>query len=406
MKPMPASRMQSAILSGARSILTPSAASTSAAPDFDDNARLPCLATGTPAPATISAAQVEMLNEPEASPPVPTTSMAPGGACTRTILARMAVTAPVISSTVSPRTRSPMRSAPICDGVASPDIICSKASAASSRVNSAPVATLPIKPRNCAVTVSPSINRLIGPRSRPLRRVRRGVRSFLPPSGRRVPGCGEVQKILQHQMAVLGRDALGMELHAMHRQVRMGEAHHHAVVGIGGHGELARHARTLDHQRVIARRLERRIDAAKNAGAVVADLRQLAVPLGRSAHHFPPKSIADRLMAEADAEDRNFCRGLRDQAEADAGLLGRAGAGREHDGIGIGGDNGAARHLVVAMHLDLRPQLTEIVHQVEGEAVIVVDEANHRKNPCFPAPKTPRAAPRPAYALPRLVIGR
>ena len=80
MKPMPASRMQWPICSGLRSILTPSAASTSAAPDFDDSARLPCLATGTPAPATMSAAQVEMLNEPDASPPVPTTSMASGGA--------------------------------------------------------------------------------------------------------------------------------------------------------------------------------------------------------------------------------------------------------------------------------------------------------------------------------------
>src|ERR1035441_3389021 len=78
MKPMPASRMQAPTCSALSSILTPSACSTSAAPDFDDNARLPCLATGTPAPATINAAQVEMLNEPEASPPVPTTSMALG----------------------------------------------------------------------------------------------------------------------------------------------------------------------------------------------------------------------------------------------------------------------------------------------------------------------------------------
>jgi hypothetical protein len=44
------------------------------------------------------------------------------------------------------------------------------------------------------------------------------------------------------------------------------------------------------------------------------------------------------------------------------------------------------------------------VHQVEGEAVIIVDQANHRKNPCFPAPKAPRT---PAvYALPRLVVAR
>ena len=152
MKPMPASRMQRPICSGLRSILTPSAASTSAAPDRDDSARLPCLATGTPAPATISAAQVEMLNEPEASPPVPTTSMASGGALTRSILARIAVTAPVISSTVSPRTRNAISSAPICDGVASPDIICSNAIAASSRPSVAPVATLPTIPLNSAVT--------------------------------------------------------------------------------------------------------------------------------------------------------------------------------------------------------------------------------------------------------------
>ena len=70
MKPMPASRMQREIASGASSMRTPSAASTSAAPQREDSARLPCLATGTPAPATMKAAQVEMLNEPDASPPV------------------------------------------------------------------------------------------------------------------------------------------------------------------------------------------------------------------------------------------------------------------------------------------------------------------------------------------------
>ena len=126
--------MQRPTWSGVRSILTPSAASTSAAPERDDSARLPCLATGTPAPATMKEAQVETLNEPEPSPPVPTTSTASAGASTRSILARIAVTAPVISSTVSPRTRSAISRPPICEGVASPDIMRSKADAASSRV--------------------------------------------------------------------------------------------------------------------------------------------------------------------------------------------------------------------------------------------------------------------------------
>src|SRR5665213_224140 len=144
MKPMPASRTQRPTCSGLRSILTPSEDRTSAAPDRDDSARLPCLATGTPAPATINEAQVDTLTEPEPSPPVPTTSTAFAGAVTRSILARIAETAPVISSTVSPRTRSAINSPPICEGVASPDIRLSKAEAASPRDNVAPVATFPM----------------------------------------------------------------------------------------------------------------------------------------------------------------------------------------------------------------------------------------------------------------------
>jgi hypothetical protein len=146
--------MQRLTPSGVNSMFTPSAASTSAAPERDESARLPCLATGTPAPATINAAQVEILNEPDASPPVPTTSIASGGATTRSIFSRMALTAPVISSTVSPRTRSAISRAPICEGVASPDIIVSKPRAASSRLSVAPVAALAIKPFSSSVTLT------------------------------------------------------------------------------------------------------------------------------------------------------------------------------------------------------------------------------------------------------------
>src|SRR5215469_17256614 len=144
MKPIPASLTQRPTCSGLRSILTPSEASTSAAPERDDNARLPCLATGTPVPATMKEAQVETLTEPEPSPPVPTMSTASAGALTRSILLRIADTAPVISSTVSPRTRSAINRPPICEGVASPDIMLSKAQTASSRDSVAPVATLPM----------------------------------------------------------------------------------------------------------------------------------------------------------------------------------------------------------------------------------------------------------------------
>ena len=48
---------------------------------------------------------------------------------------------PVISSTVSPRTRSAIRKPPICDGVALPDMMMSNASSASSSLRRRPAAT-------------------------------------------------------------------------------------------------------------------------------------------------------------------------------------------------------------------------------------------------------------------------
>ena len=74
------SARQRSACAGARSTRTPSCSSTSAAPLFDDMLRLPCLATGTPQAATTKATAVETFSVPSPSPPVPQTSMAPGGA--------------------------------------------------------------------------------------------------------------------------------------------------------------------------------------------------------------------------------------------------------------------------------------------------------------------------------------
>ena len=141
-KPMPASRMECSTSARSASRLTPNAASTSAAPHFDERARLPCFATGTPQPATTRAAPVDILNVPAPSPPVPTMSMASSGACTRRARARRTRTAPVISSTDSPRTRIAISRPPICAGVASPAMITEKACSASSAESAAPVASL------------------------------------------------------------------------------------------------------------------------------------------------------------------------------------------------------------------------------------------------------------------------
>ena len=60
---MPTSCSMESAFSGSCTILTPSASWQSAVPELEDAARLPCLATLTPADAITKAEVVEMLKE-------------------------------------------------------------------------------------------------------------------------------------------------------------------------------------------------------------------------------------------------------------------------------------------------------------------------------------------------------
>ena len=103
----------SATASAPRSILTPSASRTSALPQRLLIARLPCLATLSPAPAAIRAAAVEILVLPDLSPPMPQVSITGGVVLTGMALSRITLASPAISSTVSPLTRSAVTRAAI-----------------------------------------------------------------------------------------------------------------------------------------------------------------------------------------------------------------------------------------------------------------------------------------------------
>ena len=109
---MPHSSMHAATAAGGSSTSTPSAASTSALPHFEETARLPCLATRAPPAAATKAAVVEMLNVCEESPPVPQVSIRRScETSTRAARSRSACAAPAISSGVSPLIRRATSSA-------------------------------------------------------------------------------------------------------------------------------------------------------------------------------------------------------------------------------------------------------------------------------------------------------
>src|SRR5215211_2233292 len=239
MKPKPSSEMQAATASGPRSMRTPSASRTSAEPHWLVAERLPCLATGQPAPAAISAAVVETLKV-GAPPPVPavSTSSAPG-ASTFTASSRMVRARPAISATLSPLVRSANMNAAACASEARPSITSCSTAAASSAERSAPPAT-----RSIALVMT----------------------------GLGILGAEEVG---EQRHPLLRQHRLRVELHPFGGQPRVAQAHDH-VVRAGRHLELRRKV-WIDHERVVATGHERCFEAPEDRPAVVLHGRGLAV---------------------------------------------------------------------------------------------------------------------------------
>ena len=180
-------------------------------------------------------------------------------------------------------------------------------------------------------------------------------------------------------MAMFGGDAFGMELDAVDRERGVAEAHHMAIIARRIDDQLGRNI--LDDQRVIARRRERRGEADEQPAPVMRHLRSLPVHQP-AAHHIPAEMLPDRLMAKADAKQRlaRFGTG-RDEIKADTRLVGRAGAGRDEEGLRARGDRLPRRNRIVAHDLNLGPQLHQVVDKVPGKAVIIVDDEDHGAGP-------------------------
>jgi len=116
-----------------------------------------------------------------------------------------------------------------------------------------------------------------------------------------------------------------MELDAEGRVLAMGEGHHLAVGAARGDVERALLV-DMDDERVIAARLEGRRQPGEETGAVMLDLGGAAMHRGPGMDDAPAKGLADALVPEADAEDRQLAGEAAHNVDGDPGLGGRAGA--------------------------------------------------------------------------------
>ena len=92
----------------------------------------------------------------------------------------------------------------------------------------------------------------------------------------------------------------------------------------------------------------------------------------------PPEGLPDRLMPEAHAENGDGAREAHHGAEADARLVRRARTGRDHDALGI--EAGDTAHIVGVVQHDLAggPQGLQILDEVVGKRVVIVDDYDAR----------------------------
>src|SRR5919205_3443609 len=353
MKPKPARSMQRATASGLRSMRAPSASSTSADPLSPVAERLPCLASAQPAPAAMSAAVVETLNVGR-PPPVPAVSTRSSRAQgTGVASARIVPARPASSSTVSPFVRSAIRKPAICASVASPRMISASTAPACSRARSRPDA------RASMARVRMSFGK----------------------------------EVLQQPAAGLGEDGLGVELHALGGQLAVAQGHDDAAAA-GGDLEGGGHVVGHD-QGVVSAHGERRVEPGEQRAAVVLDRRRLAVHRDVP-DDAPAERLGQRLVAQADPERPHA--GLGEAAhglERDPGLVGRARPGRDDDAVEAAPEQIVHGGAVVAHHLEVAAQLAQILDEVVGERVVVVDDQHpHGQSGCSMASSTARSTAR------------
>jgi hypothetical protein len=120
------------------------------------------------------------------------------------------------------------------------------------------------------------------------------------------------------------------------------------------------------------------VDPLEDRLLVVTNDDRLAVYRFGSPHDPPSEMLSYRLVTEADSKDRELSGKTIDHVQGYSRIIRSSGAGRDQDVLGFKvGLDLVDRNLVVSNHAHHGAQLTEILHEVVRERVVVVYNKNH-----------------------------
>jgi len=154
--------------------------------------------------------------------------------------------------------------------------------------------------------------------------------------------------------------------------------HDLAFYGFGGDFEAGGDTFAFDEERVVTGGLKALRHSGENIGVLMLNGRGFPMHEVAGSNDFPTKMLSNALMAEAHAKERNACfsRSLGNGKGA-AGFIGATGSGGEHDAFGVKRNDLIGGDFVVSVDFLFYTELTEILNQIVGERVEVVDDEEH-----------------------------
>src|ERR1700733_16046154 len=127
---------------------------------------------------------------------------------------------------------------------------------------------------------------------------------------------------------------------------------------------------------MISRRCHGHGKTLKDSFVIVHHRAGLAMHEMRGASHAAAEGFPDRLVSQTDPEHGNFSCEVADQIDADARLMRRARPGRDYDPLGVHFLDLAHRDLIVTTDFHLGARLPDVLDQVVGEGIVIVEYEN------------------------------
>ena len=176
----------------------------------------------------------------------------------------------------------------------------------------------------------------------------------------------------------MGKHTLRVELHPFNRQTPVANTHDFTIIHSGsGHFETVRQAGVLDSEGVIACCGEWIRHPFKDTRVCVLDLTGFAMHQSSCAYNFASECLSDGLMPKADTKNweepgtAGYC------LNRNAGLSRRARAWRHKQMGWCKLDNVINRDLVITFDHHFSAEFAEIVDDVIGERVVIIDDKDH-----------------------------